>query len=135
MVNSIEIGEGEELIPALLKQMVYEDNVMKRLQAMDTLLSAIDEDIAKKLKTKEFKKELNVSYLDDVIFIRKLKLYSKMNENVETAIEYLGEDYVTHPEFIFDEKFEVKVNILNKKINNFTGNLLKEYSMGDSIEF
>lgn len=133
-MSDLMLDEGEPIIPSLLKLLVYEDNVMKRLQAMDTLCSAIDEDISKKLKIKEFKKELNEKYMDDLIFLRKLKLYSKMNDNVETAIEYHGEDYSTHPEFIYDVEFEKEINILTKNINNFVGKLLKEFAKGDSID-
>lgn len=134
MTEDLMLDDGDQLIPSLLKLLVYEDNVMKRLQAMDTLCSAIEEDISEMLGVKKFKKHLNDKYLNDILFLRKLKLYSKMNENVETAIEYHGQDYLTHPEFIFDLQFEKEVNKLTKAINEFTGQLLKEYSKGDTIE-
>ena len=135
MVDQLIMDEGNQIIPSLLNQLVYEENIMKRLQAMDTLCSACDEGIDVKLKVKDFKEEIRKKYLSKVDFLRRLKLYSKINDNVETAIEYHGQDYITHPEYIFDDEFEIKITELNKKINSFVGELLKEFARGESIEF
>jgi len=135
MPQDLILDDGNQIIPSLLNQLVYEENIMRRLQAMDTLCSACDEKIDMKLKVKEFKTELRKKYLSRVNFLRRLKLYSKINDNVETAIEYHGQDYITHPEYIFDDDFEVEITELNKKINSFVGELLKEFARGESIEF
>jgi hypothetical protein len=135
MVEELMLDEGKQLIPSLLQQLVFETNVMTRLQAMDTLLSGMDEELKHKLKTDEFKLWLSKHFLKKSDFMRQLKLYSKINENVETAIEYHGQDYITHSEFVFNEEFEKKVMILTRRINNFVGKLIKEYSKGEKVQF
>lgn len=134
MGDDLLLEEGNNLIPSLLQQLVYESNLMVRLQAIDTLCSAMDDKMEEKFKVLEFKEMLNTEYLSKTDFLRRLKLYSKINENVETAIEYHGQDFITHPEFNFDENFEREVTALSLLINNFTGKLLKEFSKGDSFE-
>jgi hypothetical protein len=134
-MEEIILDDGKQLIPSLLQQLVFETNVMTRVQAMDTLLSAVDEKIKENMKTDEFKVWLNKNFLKKSVFMRKLKLYSKINENVETAIEYHGQDYLTHTEFVFNEEFEKEVMMLTRRINNFTGKLIKEFSKGESINF
>lgn len=135
MAQELKLDEGKDTIPILLQQLVFEANISIRLQALDTLLSAIDDDISKRMKVKIFKTWLRRKYLSRVDFVRQLKLYSKINENVETAIEYHGKDFLTHSEYIFDEEFENEVTELSKNINNFVGKLLKEYAKGEVIEF
>jgi len=143
MPEDLFMDEGSNLIPSILQNLVFETNILTRLQAIDTLLSALDEkDLDMKIKIKEFKQKLKQEYLlpdknkDDPRknFMRRLKLYSKINENVETAIEYHSEDFITHPEYIFDADFERKITDLNLKINTLVGELLKEYSRGEEIE-
>lgn len=129
------LEDSKEFIPSLLQQLVYESNIFVRLQAMDTLLSAIDDDMARKLEVAKFKKWLNHKYLKRVDFMRQLKLYSKINDNVETSIEYHGQDYLTHSEYIFNEDFENEVMELSKYINHYVGKLLKEFAKGEAIEF
>lgn len=135
MANDLLLDDGKDIVSQLLQQLVYEPNISLRLQAMDTLLSAIDDDMAFKVKAKEFKKFLNQNYMKNTNFMRQLKLYSKINDNVETSIEYHGQDYLTHSEYIFNEDFESEVMKLSKYINHFVGKLLKEYSRGQQIEF
>jgi len=135
MGTDFMLDEGKDIVPQLLQQLVYESNMSVRLQAMDTLLSAIDDETAKKLNVKKFKRWLNEKYIKNTDFIRQLKLYSKINDNVETAIEYHGQDYLTHSEYIFNEEFETQVMELSKYINHFVGKLLKEYAKGEKIEF
>lgn len=135
MADEIILDEGKQLVPSLLQQVVFEDNVSVRLQATDTLLSALDEDIKKKLETQKFKIWLNKEFLKNTDFMRQLKLYSKINENVETAIEYHGQDYLTHQEFVFNEDFEKRVMLLTRRLNSLIGKLIKEFSKGEGISF
>ena len=135
MTEDILLDDGKQLIPSLLQQLVFETNIMTRLQAMDTLLSGIDEEMKKQMDVDEFKLWLNQNFLKKTLFMRKLKLYSKINENVETAIEYHGQDYLTHAEFVFNEDFEKEVMHLTRRINSFVGKLIKEYSKGEGIDF
>lgn len=135
MEEGILLDEGNNLIPSLLSQLVFEENIMRRLRAINTITKAVDDEISKKLKIDIFNIVLNQKYLKDVSFLRRLKLYSKINENIETSIEYHGTDYITHQEYIFDEDFEKQIEELSSMIDNFVGKLIKEYSKGESIDF
>jgi len=142
MPEDLFIEEGTNLVPSILQNLYFETNILTRLQAIDTLMSALDDQIEMKLKIKAFKKKLKEEYMlpsknkkdprDN--FMRRLKLYSKINENTETAIEYHSQDFITHPEYIFDEDFENKITELNMEINTLVGSLTKEYSRGEEIE-
>lgn len=129
----LDLGEGKQLIPSLLNQLFDEDNYLKKLNMAYTVVCGLESDIFKETNGQEFKDFLE-NFLDNVSFIRKLKLYVKINENIETAIEYMGKDYVTHEEFIFDKDFEKLILEMNKRINKFNGLLLKEYAKSESIE-
>lgn len=131
----MDFGGNSNLIPNLLSQLVYEENILRRLRAINTLSQAVDDDIAKLLDIPTFLKTLNKNYLKNVEFLRRLKLYSKINDNIETAIEYHSTDYITHQEYVFDEQFEAQVEELSSFIDKMVGLLLKEYSKGESIEF
>jgi len=128
----IDIEGGKELIPSLLSSLYIEDNLYKKINMVNILLNGLDDDIKKRVNTNKFKKIIQI-YMDNTNFIRRLKLYCILLENTETAMEYLGTDYLTHEEFIFDKDFEILVNILNQRINNFVGKLLKIYSEGEKI--
>ncbi len=134
MTSEIMLDDENQLIPSLLQQLVYEPNISIRLQALDTLLNAIDDNISEAMNVKLFREKMREKYLNRIDFVKQLKLYSKINDNIETGIEYYGQDFLTHPEYIFSEQFEKEVVNLTKAINTFVGKLLKEYSKGESIE-
>lgn len=134
--ESFLLDEGNGSITISLLQTIFtQDNMFLKLNQMDTCLSALDEKLVKETNAHIFKKWLNEKFLKDTNFIRQLKIYSKINENTETALEYFGQDFISHPEFAFDKDFEKKLAYLNKQINHFTGKLLKELTKGETLEF
>lgn len=133
MDDSISL-EDRPIIPTLLTQLVFESNLHRKLNALDVIINACDDNIRQKRKIDEFYKWLHKNFLGNKKFMRKLALQSKIFENIETAIEYFGVDYPTHPEYIYDEEFSEILIELNKKINQFVGLLLKEYALMDSIQ-
>lgn len=122
-------------IPTLLQSATVQDNLLLKLNMVDTILNAVDDDMAKRLNTERLKRYLHSSYLDDTEFMRRLKQYSTMMSHTELALELLGQDYLSHPEFSWDEEFEQVIGNLNKELNRIVGMLLKEYTKGESIEF
>jgi len=132
MVN-LDLGEGKQLIPSLLNQLFDESNYINKLSMAYVIVCGLEPEMAEKVNAKQFTIFLE-QFINNVIFIRRLKLYVKINENIETAIEYMSKDYMTHEEFIFDPKFEQLILEMNKRINKFTGNLLREYGKSESIE-
>lgn len=134
MTDILDLGDGQSPILSLLQQSVFEDNMLKKFNAVDILISAFETDIATKSKAKEMKVYLHKEVLSNEQFMRKLQMFSRISDNPETAIEYYGQDFVTHPEFHFNSEFVKKLAIINRKVNHFIGLLIKEYSKGESIE-
>lgn len=135
MTEEFSLDEGDNPLIVLFQQLTFEDNLSKKLVAIDLLLGGVDDATAKKVGSVAFKRYLRRNYLADMVFIRKLRLYSKILETPETAIAYLGTDFDSHPEFIYDEKFEKSAKKLELMINNFVGRLLKHYTKSEIITF
>lgn len=135
MDTSILAEQQTTSIPGILQNLIFQENLSLKLNALDTCLHAIDENVAQKIGATKIRASLHQKYLDNIDFMRKLKLYSKMLENTETALELMGSDYLTHPEFVFDAEFETILSGLNKELNRLIGQMLKEYGKGDEYEY
>jgi len=134
LTDVLDLDDGQSPILSLLQSAVYEDNILKRLNATDTLISALEDNIADKNQAKLMRKYIHEEVLSNEDFMRRLKLFTRIDEHAETSIEYFGQDFLTHPEFHFDKEFISKLSEINKKLNHFIGTLIKEYSRGDQIE-
>ena len=130
----ILFDEQKSIIPQFLSQIIFEIDLLKKLNSVDTIISALDEKTATLCHAKEFKNWLHENYLDNVEFMRQLKIYTHMNSTPETALEYYGQDFLTHQEYAFDEQFEKTILRLNKQINYFVGILLREVSKATEIK-
>jgi hypothetical protein len=133
--SSILNEQQSTSVPAILQSLIFSDNILLKLNGIDVVLNACDDAIGKALDTNAIRESLHKLYLDDINFMRKLKLYSKMMENTETALELMGQDYLTHQEFSFDEDFEKILSGLNKQLNKIIGQLLKAYMGGVEVEY
>lgn len=134
MADALSYEDKKQVIPEILHSIVFEENIFKKLNAVDVVVNALEDDVAHQVNAKQFKQWLHKQFIDNDKFMRRLNLYSKMNDNVETALELFGSDYVTHPEFMYDEQFFSTINTLHKRINEFIGRLLKEFHASESIE-
>jgi len=129
--EEFSLSEPNQLLPSIITQLVFEENLLRRLNGTYTLLSALDEDLAIKVNATKHKRWIQ-QLLNDVLFIRQLSLYSKVVDIPETAIELFGTDYLTHPEFQFDDKFQNRIISINKTLSILIGHILREYNtMGD----
>lgn len=117
--------EGSTHLTEMLGSLARDTNLFKRLQMLEVIFNMMDDDVAKKIDMEEFKKFLEV-YTDNHEFMKKAKRISIVEDNVETALEYYGQDYISTPEFNYDEKFQLKRRGIDKKINSFIGKALKE---------
>lgn len=133
MAEALPLDEQQSPLPSILQQCVFEDNIFRKLQAVDILISALDDDMLKKIKGIKMKNWLHTNFINNVEFMRQLRLHSKVGEHPETSIEYYGQDFLTHPEFVFDAKFVETLTDLDKKLNHFIGKLLKEFSKTEDI--
>lgn len=131
--DDFSLTEPNQLLPSIIQQLVFEDNLLRKMNGIDTLLSALDDDLAHKIDAQGYKKWLHV-FLGDMAFMRQLSLHCKVCEIPETALELYGSDYLTHPEFQFDEDFNKKVVAINKKLSAMLGHILKEFNTMDMLE-
>jgi hypothetical protein len=130
----LDLDEGQSPLLSLLQQAVYEDNLFKKFNAVDILISALDDDLRGITGANKMKLYLHKEVLSNEDYMRKLQLFSRIADNPETAIEYFGQDFLTHPEFHFDKAFQTKLSELNKRVNHFIGKLIKELSKGEEID-
>jgi hypothetical protein len=135
MADPLLDGQQQNSIPSILQTLIFQENLLLKLNAVDTVLNALDDKVAATISAKKLKGYLHRNYLDDISFMRNLKRYSKLTENTELAMEYFGQDFLSHPETAFDEEFEATLATLNKRLNRIIGLLLKEYQKGEDIEF
>lgn len=131
--EDFNLSEPNQLLPSIIQQLVFEDNILRKMNGIDTLLSALDDDLAKKINAQQYQKWLH-SFLENIDFVRKLSLHCKVCEIPETALELYGTDYLTHPEFQFDEEFNKKVVLINKKLSEILGHILREFNTMDSFD-
>lgn len=146
MTDTLDLGDGQSPILSLLQQAVFEDNLFRKLNAVDILISALEPHMAKISNSKEMQRYIHQDIFGYSIedeseqdqekqdFMRKLRLFSKVSDMPETAIEYYGIDFITHPEFHFDNDFDVKLKEINLRLNKFIGILIREYSKGEELE-
>lgn len=120
-------------IQAIIQQIIFNDNLLQKLRATDVIINALDENIAEKTNAKAFQKFIH-SIFEDTAFIRRLTYLSYIKTNIETALEYTGYDYISNPDFHYDETMEKKMQMIEKRLAKFLGNILKELNKGEDIE-
>jgi len=129
------LGDDVSPMQSLIQTLFFHNDIQIKLNGMDSILSSLDDEIAKKLKAKEFRAYLHKKYLDDVQFMRRLKFYSTICSNHELSMEYFSQqEFLSHQEFNFDPKLEKELADLNKILNEFAGKLLKEYTKGGELD-
>ncbi len=125
--------EGTNPLQSIIHQIVFEPNIQKKLDGLGVVLNALDENMYDAIDGEEFKKYLD-SIFSDRLFMRKLNYTSKISDVPELHLEYYGKDFLSNPEFNFNEHFENRVSEIRKRIRIFLGNLLKEFNKGESFE-
>ena len=130
----LSLDDKPSPVLSLAQNIVFEDNFHRKFNAVDILISALDKDIKKETGAEEIHRYLHSKVLDNIIFSRKLGLFSRMSEHPETGIELYGTDYPTHPEFFYDKEFVKDLYEINNEVNRFIGRLIKKLSEGDTFE-
>jgi len=129
-----DFDEDRSPVINLLQDIAREESTLKRLRMVETVCSALPVDIAKKMQASRFRKHIGDNYLHNHKFIRRLKLISRLESHPETAIELAGEDFITHPEFAYNEEFHGKIAQLDSLISDFTGKCMKNLSGASEVE-
>lgn len=126
------MGDEGTTLPSVVNHIIFESNLQKKLEATDVVINALNKDIMDKTKAKEFQKFLH-NIFDDKGFMRKLSFYSQLKDVPELSIEYSGIDYLSMPDFQYDELYEDRIVDIKKKLQKFLGALLREFSKGVEI--
>jgi len=152
--------EANNPLHNILTNLIFEDNMLKKIWGTDIIINALDKDMKKdliievsiknekiievsiknenneiekiKMNVIQFQKYLH-TLLDDINFMRKLEHNTHMKSNVETSIELFGQDFISEPEFNYNIEFEKKLIEIQKNLAKFLGSLLKELSKGEDI--
>jgi hypothetical protein len=127
------LGEQNNSLLNYIQQVSLEKNVFQKLEYTDIIINALDDDIKKRVKAKEFQKYIHELYADDE-FMRKLEYVSTVKENVESSLEYFGFDYASAPDFTYQKETEEKIKEIRKELSRFFGSLIKEMSKGVELE-
>jgi len=127
MVDLGLMGEDQagSKLQDMLSLLTFETNFFKRLQALEVVFNMIEDDLGNKVGVLKFKKFLS-EYTNSDKFMRQAKLISIIEDNIETALEYYGRDYISTPEFNYDKDFQSKRRKIDTEINKFIGQTLKE---------
>ncbi len=126
-------NEESNPIHNLLTNCIFQDNLLIKMRVTDTIINSLDSDIKTKTKANIFKKFMQ-DIFNDIEFMRKFEYNAQLKSNIETSIELLGFDYLSEPEFHFNNDFEKKLSEIHNKLSIFHGALLKELNKGNSIE-
>lgn len=152
MADLLGLDEAQSPLLSILQQVVFEDNFLRKIKAVDILISALEKDTAKsirilvevqedgkivkkKVDAYGFRRYIHQEVLSNDKFRRKVELFARVTDHVETGIEYFGADFITHPEFIYNAEFMSKLAKIERVMHHFVGKLIKEYSKGEEVEF
>jgi len=124
---------GTNPLLSVVNQIIFESNLQKKLEATDTLINALDEDMLKKTDAKQYQIFLHKMF-DDEEFMRQLNYNAQLKENIETSQEYYARDYMSSPDYAYDYKFEKKITHIKKKQQQFLGAILRELTKGVTFE-
>lgn len=131
----IDFGESKgAALFAMVQQVVFNDNLLLKLRATDVLINALEDEARENTEAEKFQKYIHALFADKA-FIRRLTYLTTLKQNIETHIEYAGFDYLSNPDFHYDEAFETRSMLIEKKLAEFLGKLLKELnSKGLKVE-
>lgn len=129
----LNIGEQNNSLLNYIQQVSLEKNVFQKLEYTDIIINALNDDIKKKVKAKEFQRYIHNLYADDE-FMRKLEYVSTIKDNVESSLEYFGFDYASAPDFTYQKETEERIKEIRKELAKFFGTLLKEMNKGVELE-
>ena len=130
---NLDFDDDSNYLYNVLSQAIFEKNMEKKLEVIDIIINSLDDKMKESVDSEDFQEFLHELF-DDENFMRQLSFTSMIKENVETSIEYHGQDYLTNNGYNFNLEFEKKLGIIKKRINKFLGLLLKELNKGQELE-
>lgn len=125
--------DGTNPLQSTIQQLIFTENLLIKMRVTDIVINALENKVAEKTNAKDMKKYL-YKFFDDNKFMRKVHYLSQIKNNTETSIEYHGMDYLSSHDFHYDERFEMTINEIEKKLSKFFGALLRELTKGVDIE-
>jgi hypothetical protein len=133
MMADVEIGETSySPILMMVQQIVFNDNLLIKLKATDVIINALDDETKKKVGALEFQRYIHRLFSEKE-FIRRLTYLATIKSNIELSVEYHGQDYISAPEHHYDIQFETKTLIVEKKLAEFLGKIIKNSNKGTQL--
>lgn len=129
----LDLNENANPLHNTIQNIIFSDNILIKLNAINVVINSLNDKIRTKTNANEIKKMIMNLYKDQK-FMRKLKYYSQIKNNIELSVEYYGFDYLSSSDYQYDEEFEQRLTEIELKLSQFMGKVLKEISKGVEIE-
>jgi len=129
----LDLNDGVNPLNNLITQVIFEKNLMTKLEVTDTIINSLDDKTRKVTKAREFQKYLHNLFGDEE-FMKRMTYISTLKENIELAVEYGGVDYISSGDYTYDIGYEKRVLLIKKDLSVFLGSLLKQISKGVELE-
>ena len=126
-------NQTQSPVQAIIQQIAFSDNLMQNLKATNMIINSLDNELKTKTNAIKIKKIL-IESRKDKRFMRKLTYLSKIKSNTELAVEYLGFDYPSSPDYQYDIKVEQRMVEIEEQLEEFLGKLLRELNKGAEIK-
>lgn len=125
-------GEQSTPIGSMIQTIVFNDNLMQKLRATQVIISSLDDKTKRNTNAVVMKQYIEKIFRQKE-FMRKLKYVSLLKSNIELSVEYHGQDYLSEPDYHYDETMENKMDEIEDKLVIFLGSVLKELQKGVEI--
>ena len=117
----------------IIKAIRETDRIDRKLSDTLILIDALDDETRKKLKTVPLKTYLN-KFMRNSQFRRAVDIRNKMMLDTEEALAYLGTDYMTDPDHVYQDDLEEQIREIEEKIRTFLSQVYKEL-LNEDIKF
>jgi hypothetical protein len=119
-------------ISFIVQQIIFNDNLLHKLRATDVIINALDDKTKVETGALSFQKYI-YSIFADLEFMRQLNFISIVRTNAEVGLEYYGRDFVSEPEFNFQEENEKRFVEIERRLAKFLGLILKTSQKGTTL--
>ncbi|MCJ7816856.1 MAG: hypothetical protein MUP55_03275 [Candidatus Aenigmarchaeota archaeon] len=130
----VEFGEAKfSPVLMMVQQIIFNDNLLTKLKATDVVINALDDETKKIIGALEFQKYIHRLF-GERDFIRRLTYLATIKSNIELSVEYHGQDFISAPEHHYDADFESRTLVVEKRLAEFLGKIIKNSSKGTSLQ-
>ena len=99
----LELEQGQNPLYNTLQNIIFSDNLYQKMTMIIVVINPLKKNQKKKTNTEKTKKYIQTLYKDKK-FMHMLKYYSHIQSNTELAVEYFGMDYLSSPDYHYNEE-------------------------------